>query len=383
MGRTRATAAQANADARPGVEDTMDASDAESDETRAPTEEDAWTAIRQRRERKIALGGAPSRPIKQYRREDVPLAPLSHGPPPDLESIVLPPRELTEEDYHGLYLGLEAQYWLGEVLAWEAFLRRKQRDWEKRNEAAGGTVPPPPPITETDPLELHTEYLEYVRQRVREREDDPDRRYIPSGWYFGRKFELLEHLGAVERQVADIRRERGLDPEAPPAQQEDRAEGGSTVPTGENQAKGKRKREPEVSTHADVQKDQPPKRAKRQSSATRQQPETSGSTPSPKRRKAQQYAVAPDQPPQPGLATIAGITGVPKKGSKGRARGRAKGKGAPREAVGAPAGAQKASNTPPKGKPPSAAKRQSKPSAGSPAQGSRRSARIAGRAAKA
>lgn len=283
MGRTRAkepvapyAAAAEAADVPPPFEHAADESAAESDDstsTRAATVEEFWDAIKYQRERKIVLGGTPSRPVKEYRKEDVPLAPLNYVPPPDLEGLIPPPRDHSDEEYYNVYLVLESSYWVAELRAWEAFLWRKRRNWEKRNEAAGGTVPPPPPITEHDQLELHTDYLEYVRARVRERENDTDYSYGPSGWFFMQKFELREHLEAVERQVAEMRRERGLDPEGPLAQQQERIEAASPVP-GADQVKGKRKREAEDPI-GDNSGSQTVKRAKRETPAESPQPQTS------------------------------------------------------------------------------------------------------------
>lgn len=157
MGRTRAKAAVAAPSAEaaeaaglpPRVEHAADESAAESDGssvTRTPTAEDAWNKIYNHRERKIALGGTPSRPIKEYRREDMPLAPLNYVAPPKLQGLgIPPPQQYGEEDYYGLYLGDEANYWLGELMAWESFLWRKQRNWEKSNEACrwNGTASAP------------------------------------------------------------------------------------------------------------------------------------------------------------------------------------------------------------------------------------------------
>lgn len=134
-------------------------------------------------------------------------------------------------------------------------------------------------------MELHTDYSEYVRARVRERENDTEYRYPPSGWVFMEGPVLREHLEAVERQVAEMRRERGLDPEVPLVQPRERIEGGSPVlGAARDQIKGKRKREAEDTT-GDNSRGKSVKRAKRGRPAENPQPQTS-SSPSPKKPKS-------------------------------------------------------------------------------------------------
>lgn len=139
------------------------ASDAESDDSEVTTvftAQDIIDGVGEMLERKALLGGRPTRPIKEYRKVGVPLAPPTYVAPDYLRGSIPTPPEHSDETYFKCYAVMENVYFSSELRAWEAFLRRKHRRWQRRNDAAGGTVPPPPPVLDTDPLELHSQYLE-------------------------------------------------------------------------------------------------------------------------------------------------------------------------------------------------------------------------------
>lgn len=169
---------------------------------------------------------------------------------PRKEDYLLHPPRLPfddlEEPYCWLWLTFEYRYWNGELRAWEAQLTRIQRDWQKRNDAAGGTVPPPPPVVEMDPLELHIDYLKLVRKMVK----DGGRRKPVSrpGWFFKEYPVLLEHYQCVQQLVKDMRMERGLSDE-PLSTDVERAPGTSNAAP--SHSGGRKRKRPEESDPAE------------------------------------------------------------------------------------------------------------------------------------
>lgn len=186
--------------AEPGAAQAPDAdSDVDSNATKEWTAEGCLQEIHELRERKLSLCGRLSRPIKEYCREDV--VSRLHPPRPGMFDDI-------EESYYNTYLDWEHTYWHHEVRAWEGLLKRIQRDWEKRNDAAGGTVPPPPPLREMDPLELHTEYLELVQSRLEAATSRGGGKVKGNGWFFHSYRILVEHYEAMKRVVEEMRNER-------------------------------------------------------------------------------------------------------------------------------------------------------------------------------
>lgn len=175
----------------------------DSNATRIITFEDVLDEIQEIRERKVVLGGRLSRPIKQYRKEDIRM----HPPRPGMW-------DNPEDAYYSMYLFLERKYWDGERRAWESFLTRIQRRWQTRNDAAGGTIPPPPPLQDMDPVELYTEYLELVHGKVQAGAAQGAENPFSGGWVFGDYALLLDHSEAMERVLEEIRKERGLTDQA-------------------------------------------------------------------------------------------------------------------------------------------------------------------------
>lgn len=104
----------------------------------------------------------------------------------------------------------------------------------ERNDASGGTVPPPPPGLDIDPLELHTEYLEYIGEKV-------DGAVPEYGWLFTDHSSLVKHFEALERLVEEMRREK-VSSGASPAQDEERFGHPSPSTSATKQARRKRKR---------------------------------------------------------------------------------------------------------------------------------------------
>lgn len=362
--------------APPPIADGPDEAAAESDDsttTREITVDDAWSALRECRARKVEMGGILSRPVKEYRREDSRLAPF-YTPRADADGVVPSPREHTEEDHYNSYVGTEAHYFEGEMVAWEVFLVLKQRAWAKRNAAAGGTLPRLPPVADMDQLELCTEYLECVRERVRERKNDTEYRYPPPGWVFMEECVLDEHLADVEKQVATMRKERGLPAEASseqPQAQSDAVE----------QTRGKRKSAGDDLTEAGS-KSQPQKRARLEPPGELKQ---ARATRPPSSRKRQKSAPAvKEKTSKPGVAVDAEISAANITAEKRPAKksGTTRKKGKPDNTTGSVATAPRGPDMPTSGKTSSSAKKQKKMTATLPVQGVRRSARIARRAAK-
>ncbi|KAJ4409169.1 hypothetical protein N0V82_009548 [Gnomoniopsis sp. IMI 355080] len=189
-------------------------SDNSSIATRIFTFQDHLDEIQELRERKSLLGGRLSRPIKEYRKEDIKMHPPRAGM-----------WDNPDDAYQTMYLFLERKYWDGELRAWESLLARIQRRWERSNDAAGGTIPPPPPVRDMDPLELHTLYLDLVREKVEAGAEHGARDPFSGGWLFGDYKLLVEHSQAMERLVEEMRRERGLTKQA--ATEEEEGHGGT------------------------------------------------------------------------------------------------------------------------------------------------------------
>lgn len=150
------------------------------------------------------------------------------------EDVLLhPPRHVyddPDEPYRTTYLLTEVRYWRGELRAWKPLLARIQRDWQKRNDAAGGTVAPPLPVLEMDPLELSTDYLELLRKKVELGGRQRAVRYFKAGWHFDEYPLLVDHFQSVQRLVEDMRKDRGLMSDQPSSNEEERAPGPSDGP---------------------------------------------------------------------------------------------------------------------------------------------------------
>lgn len=83
-----------------------------------------------------------------------------------------------------------------------------RRDWARCDEAAEGTIPPPPPVLEWDPLDLHTRYLEFLKQIRTDDENDHKISMIFNRFNFWPYYVFVDHNEAVERQVAGLQEER-------------------------------------------------------------------------------------------------------------------------------------------------------------------------------
>lgn len=191
---------------------------AQSDDSNATQEEPVETILEEAedaRQQKMRLGGRPTRSIKQYRPEDVNLIPMADdhpraklypGPARPIPKRTVP----WEETLYRTYCAEERMHFRSELLAWESFLRSIRRDWVRRDEAAGGTIPPPPPVLEWDPLDLHTRYLDFLKQTWADDEND-DNDFMAFGRFnFWPYHMFVDHIKAVEQQVAEIQEERDL-----------------------------------------------------------------------------------------------------------------------------------------------------------------------------
>lgn len=199
--------------------DDGDDSAAESDDSTATQEEPTETILADAeafRQQKMRLGGRPTRKIKEYRSDDVNLIPMAHdhpraklypGPARPTPQRAVP----WEETLYRTYCADQRMHFRSELLAWESFLISIRRDWVRRDEAAGGTtIPPPPPVHEWDSLDLHTRYLEFLKQTRTKDEHDHKDSLIFSRFNFWPYYVFVDHIEAVERQVAEMQEERGL-----------------------------------------------------------------------------------------------------------------------------------------------------------------------------
>lgn len=152
------------------------------------------------RQRKIALGGIPTRPIAEYSKEREQQRPILRLHVP------------TDEEWYIEYASNEKMYFAGELKAWEFFVKHIRLDWEESNELAGGTIPPPPPLLEMDPLELHTQYLSYILMKW-----DRWEKGHRNNWVFIFYSDFVEHIITVREQVMEMREEQGLDHDDDPS----------------------------------------------------------------------------------------------------------------------------------------------------------------------
>lgn len=154
------------------------------------------------RDRKITIGGLPTRSIAGYSKEKE-----------QKRLLLSDPRMDPDKEYYRNYCRMERDHFYQELMAWESFLRWIRRDWAERNKAAGGSIPPPPPVHEMDPLALHLQYLGFLLLIRKEGEDLDADAHIRQ-WHFHSYFHLLEHIAAVESQVVDLRKKKGLKDDA-------------------------------------------------------------------------------------------------------------------------------------------------------------------------
>lgn len=156
------------------------------------------------RERITELGGKPTRPIAEYSREfeETRLHFILLGPSP---------RMTIDEEYYRHYCFMERNHFDQELMAWQSFMKWFRRKWVQQNEAAGGSLPPPPPVLEIDPLDLHTQYLGFMLlcRKEDEKENSSNR-----NWNFESYEGFLEHITAVEKQVAEMREKQGPEDDA-------------------------------------------------------------------------------------------------------------------------------------------------------------------------
>lgn len=191
---------------------------AQSDDSNATQEEPVETILEEAedaRQQKMRLGGIPTRCIKEYRPEDVNLIPMADDHP-RAKLYPGPARPIPKrtvpwgETLYRTYCAEERMHFRSELLAWESFLRSIRRDWVKRDEAAGGTIPPPPPVLEWDPLDLHTRYVDFLKQIRADDENDDNNFMALSHFNFWPYHVFVDHITAVEQQVAEMQEERGL-----------------------------------------------------------------------------------------------------------------------------------------------------------------------------
>lgn len=195
-----------------------DDSAAQSDDSNATQEESTETILagaQAARQQKMRLGGRPTRPVKEYRPEDVNLIPMADDHPRAKlhrgPAGPAPQRTVSwEKTLYRTYCADERMHFRSELLAWESFLRSIRRDWVRRGEAAGGTIPPPPPILEWDPLDLHMRYLEFLKQTRAADDNDDSELMVLNRFNFWPYHVFVDHIEAVERQVAEIQEERKL-----------------------------------------------------------------------------------------------------------------------------------------------------------------------------
>lgn len=191
----------------PDVGDAGDAEDAESVRSDSTIDIGPEGLLRQaedHREHIIELGGIPTRPIAEYSRE--------------LEErrLILMPRThssttTADEAYYRHYCFREMCFFNEELMAWESFMKWFRRKWAQQNDAVGGSLPPPPPVLEIDPLDLHTQYLGFM---LLCRKEDEKEQPIVRKWNFNSYGRFIEHITAVEMQVAEMREKEGPEDDA-------------------------------------------------------------------------------------------------------------------------------------------------------------------------
>ncbi|KAG6354317.1 hypothetical protein INS49_004922 [Diaporthe citri] len=195
-----------------------DVSAAESDDSNVTQEEPVETILAEAeaaRQQKMRLGCRPTRSIKKYDPEDVNLIPMADNHPRAklYPGPIRPAPQRTvpwDETLYRTCCADERMHFCSELLAWDSFLRSIRRDWIRRDEAAEDTIPPPPPVLEWDPLDLHTRYLVFLKQTRTDDENDDNYFTVLSRFNFWPYHLFVDHVEAVERQVAEIRKERGL-----------------------------------------------------------------------------------------------------------------------------------------------------------------------------
>lgn len=157
------------------------------------------------RERKITLGGQPTRPIAEYSKEleqsRLVLMPEPAGPRSNKWRT-------PDEEYYHHYCLMESSHFHQEFMSWQSFVRWFRRTWAEQNGAAGVSLPTPPPILEMEPLDLHTQYLGFIL--LCRKEDEKENSDLRS-WNFDTYEDFLEHIAAVEKQVARMRAQRALE----------------------------------------------------------------------------------------------------------------------------------------------------------------------------
>lgn len=182
-----------------------DAESVDSDRTQEVGTEGLLRRAEDYRERKIELGGKPTRSIAEYSKEleqsRLKLMPEPPGPRPEHWKT-------PDEEYYYNYCLMESLYFSQELMGWESFLKWFRRKWAEQNEASGNSLPPPPPVLDMDSFDLHTQYLGFILLRRKENEEGGSdfRR-----WIFDSYEEFLHHIVAVVQQVAQMRTAQGPD----------------------------------------------------------------------------------------------------------------------------------------------------------------------------
>lgn len=187
------------------AQDGDDTESVDSDRTQEVGTEGLIRRAEDYRERKMELGGKPTRDVAEYSKEleqsRITLMPEPPGPRP--KNWKSP-----DEVYYHHYCSTESTYFHHELMGWQSFLRWFRRKWAEQNEALGNSLPPPPPVLEIDPLDLHTQYLGFI---LLCRKDDEITNSPLPGWNFDTYEDFLEHIVAVEKQVAQMREAQGPD----------------------------------------------------------------------------------------------------------------------------------------------------------------------------
>lgn len=187
------------------AQDGDDTESVNSDRTQEVGTEGLLRRAEDYRERKVELGGKPTRSLAEYSKEleqsRLILMPEPPGPRPKHWKT-------PDEEYYYNYCRMESFYFSLELMGWESSLKWFRRKWAEQNEALGNSLPPPPPVLEMDSLDLHTQYLGFILLRRKENEG-PDSDF--RRWIFETYEEFLDHILVVEQQVAQMCEAQGPD----------------------------------------------------------------------------------------------------------------------------------------------------------------------------